>query len=216
MPRTLVQFASGPLQLEGTLFTPPSGTSDSAVVVCHPHPQSGGDMHNNVVVAIAEAIQALGIYALTFNFRGVGRSEGAYDGGVGELEDARAALEYASSLEGVTRIGLAGYSFGAGIAAQLVDDNLAAVALIAPPARRLEDASALVDYAGPLLLMAGAHDHIVTAEALQAVAQMRSGLTEVVIEAGTDHFWRGVEDRLKTEVGAHFGRWLGVGAPGGE
>ena len=66
-----------------------TGAPRAAVVFAHPHPQYGGDMYNNVVDAIAEGILAAGIAALRFNFRGVGRSGGSHDNGVGEQDDVR-------------------------------------------------------------------------------------------------------------------------------
>jgi alpha/beta superfamily hydrolase len=86
-----VRFPSGALWLEGRLSIPAGATR--AAVVCHPHPQYGGDMDNSVVVATAAALGRRGIATLRFNFRGVGQSEGSYGEGVAELGDARAAVE---------------------------------------------------------------------------------------------------------------------------
>ena len=84
-----------------------------AAVVCHPHPQFGGTMHNKVVFRLAAALVEHGIPALRFNFRGVGRSTGSYDEGRGEADDVRAALAaLAARYPGVPLL-LAGFSFGA-------------------------------------------------------------------------------------------------------
>src|SRR5438093_5275897 len=98
------------------------------VVVCHPHPMYGGDMHNNVVDAVCETAVTEGIAALRFNFRGIGASEGRYDNGVGEQDDVRAALAYLRELPEVdsARVALAGYSFGAAVALQAADHQLSA------------------------------------------------------------------------------------------
>ena len=82
-----VTFPSADLTLEGHLTLPPGATR--AGVICHPHPQYGGDMHNPVVGAIEAGLQRAGFATLRFNFRGVGRSTGAYDGGSGEPSVAR-------------------------------------------------------------------------------------------------------------------------------
>ncbi len=161
-------------------------------------------MHNNVVVTIAEAVQGLGISALTFNFRGVGRSEGDYDGGFGEQADVRAAIEYAASITGIQRVGLAGYSFGAGVAAEVADETVGAMALVSPPTKRLEEASKLARYAGPLLLTAGDLDHVASVEALNALAARRVASTEVVTFPRVDHFWRGAENQLQDLVSRFF------------
>jgi alpha/beta superfamily hydrolase len=203
-----VQIQSGELVLEGAVYTPESGDALSIVVVCHPHPLRGGDMHNNVVMTIADALVAEGIAALTFNFRGAGRSQGAHDNGVGEQDDARAAIAFAGGLEGVERVGLAGYSFGAGVAASIADATVKAVALISPPAARLADGAAVLAYGGPLLLMAGDRDHIVSAEAMEAAAGARQAPTDVVPVAGVDHFWWGAEQILGETVASFFRRNL--------
>ena len=83
------------LQLEGLLE---SVAGDAGVVVTHPHPQYGGDMHNNVLDAIVKAYRKNGYSTLRFNFRGVGASQGAFDNGIGEREDVRAAIAYLSEL----------------------------------------------------------------------------------------------------------------------
>ncbi|HJX69980.1 MAG TPA: hypothetical protein VJ441_02685, partial [Dehalococcoidia bacterium] len=89
-----------------------------AVAVCHPHPLYGGDMHNNIVLAICSALAEASIAAFRFNFRGVGRSQGAFAEGVGAQEDVKAALAFLtpSSKVDSQRVGLAGYSFGTRVA----------------------------------------------------------------------------------------------------
>jgi alpha/beta superfamily hydrolase len=111
MAEEKIFFESAGLKVEGLLDRL---HSDRGVVITHPHPLYGGDMFNNVVEAIVQAYQEKGHSTLRFNFRGVGQSEGAYDNGIGEQENVRAALEYLSLL-GTMSIDLAGYSFGAWI-----------------------------------------------------------------------------------------------------
>ena len=84
-------------KLEALLEEPEDGNPREAVLVCHPHPQHGGTMHNKVVYRIARGLRALGAVVLRFNYRGVNLSEGTYDNGIGELEDARAALNFLRS-----------------------------------------------------------------------------------------------------------------------
>ena len=78
-------------RLEALLWKVPS--PKAAALVCHPHPLGGGTMHNHLTFRIADAFRQAGVSALRFNFRGVGRSTGTYDNGVGEVDDARAALD---------------------------------------------------------------------------------------------------------------------------
>ena len=88
-------------------------TPFAAVVVCHPHPQGGGTMHNNVVYRVAKALGDAGATVLRFNFRGVGRSTGSYGGGIDEEEDARAALDFLEQRAPGVPLWMAGFSFGA-------------------------------------------------------------------------------------------------------
>jgi alpha/beta superfamily hydrolase len=83
-----------------------------ACLVCHPHPLFGGTMHNKVVYRIARGMRTAGAVVLRFNFRGAGRSEGVHDQGEGEVEDARAALEFLRARYPELPYSLAGFSFG--------------------------------------------------------------------------------------------------------
>jgi alpha/beta superfamily hydrolase len=107
-----ITFSSGSLRLEG--LWRPSGTR--AVVVTHPHPLYGGDMHNSVVTTIANAFARKGYAPLRFNFRGTGASEGGYDDGPGERQDLAAALNWVAERTALPPA-VAGYSFGAWVAA---------------------------------------------------------------------------------------------------
>ncbi len=91
----------------------------AAAVVCHPHPVHGGTMNNHVTYRIAKTLRDNGVSVLRFNFRGVGRSTGKYDEGVGEIEDARAALNWLEKEEPNVPLWLAGFSFGSRTSVQL-------------------------------------------------------------------------------------------------
>lgn len=90
-----------------------------AVVVCHPHPQHGGTMHNHVTYRLARAFRDWHVSALRFNYRGVGRSTGAYDEGRGEVDDAGAGLDYLAQQHPGVPLYAAGFSFGARVALKL-------------------------------------------------------------------------------------------------
>ena len=131
-----VTFPCGDLQLEGELQLPEGNGPFPVVTVCHPHPLYGGDMDNNVVMAVYFALVKSSIAALRFNFRGVGNSSGSYGEGVGEQDDLQAALDFLSILKEIdsSRIGLAGYSFGGMVAAHVAikDNRIKQLALISP------------------------------------------------------------------------------------
>jgi len=124
---SFVEISAPHGRLEGLLWDVESPVA--AAIVCHPHPQHGGTMHNHVTYRIARAFREHRVAALRFNFRGVGRSTGSYDEGRGELDDAQRALEYLlEKYRGLPPIA-AGFSFGARTALQLTlaDDRVAKV-----------------------------------------------------------------------------------------
>ena len=121
MPRKIeTLFVMGPAgRLEALLEEPEDGDPVEAALVCHPHPQHGGTMHNKVVYRVARGLRRAGCVVLRFNYRGVNLSEGKYDHGVGEVEDARAALSFLLSRYPTLPVTLAGFSFGSRIALKL-------------------------------------------------------------------------------------------------
>ena len=211
MPETRLTFPSGALTLRGVLHTPAGGGPFAAVVVCHPHPQYGGDMDSNVVMAVVRGLLRHGIAALRFNFRGVGGSGGSYGGGQGEQDDVRAALAHAAALAEVdaARLGLAGYSFGAWMAAAAAGVHVPALALIALPLGMGGDpAPTLAAYPHPLLLVAGDRDHVCPADGLRDLGARVGGRADVAVVPGADHFWAGHEHELEDILGDFFARHL--------
>ncbi len=201
--------------MEGQLDLPDETTPAAGVVVCHPHPQYGGEMTNNVVMAVSSSIVAYGLAALRFNFRGVGRSGGSYDNGIGEQDDALAALEalasgaVADELPDGLRVALAGYSFGGGVAlgAATRAENLMALALISP-AMGDGDAEGYASLTMPKLIATGEADNFATVERVRGLAGMLPGATEIYIAPQTDHFWWGEEMTLGRRVGEFMGAAL--------
>jgi uncharacterized protein len=120
-----------------------------AAIVCHPHPQFGGDRFNHVVTAIFERLPAAGIAALRFDFRG------DFTGGVGERLDAIAALDHLAGEVPEAALVAVGYSFGAMIALGAADPRVTALALVAPP---LAMATAVASPRVPTLVLTPAHD----------------------------------------------------------
>jgi alpha/beta superfamily hydrolase len=197
-----VTFPSGALSLEAAVHLPAT-TPAPGVVVCHPHPQYGGDMQNNVVVAACEALAQHGFAALRFNFRGVGASEGEFDRGKGERNDAVAALAHLASLPEIDakRVGLAGYSFGAIVAAEAASGDLCALALVSPP---VAIADLRIAWGCPALLLGGDEDSLVPAERLALIADAPG--VEMQVFEGADHSWFGFEEELGAVIGEFFTR----------
>ncbi len=189
-----ITFPSGDLNLEGSLHLPSDSGRFPGVVICHPHPQYGGDMYNPVVATLADDICAAGIAALRFHFRGVDLSEGSFDGGIGEIQDAVEAMEYLSLCDQIdaSRIGIAGYSFGAAIALIAASrSSLAqAVASVACPSRVFNEMGAQ-EILQPKLLILGEHDHDFPLQQFRFQARRYSDPKQVEIIYGADHFFGG-------------------------
>jgi uncharacterized protein len=199
-----VRFASGHLTLEGRAVLPPA--APRAAIVCHPHPQYGGDMDNSVVMAAAWALAEHGVATLRFNFRGVGGSEGGFGGGTGEADDARAAVAWLRERSSQAKICLGGYSFGsivallAGHDAEAVD-RLFAIAL---PVSML-DAAPIVGSRKAKLFVAGDRDPYCPWPVLETTVERFSGENQLTRIAGADHFFFGHEERVAEAVARFVG-----------
>jgi alpha/beta superfamily hydrolase len=190
-----VTFPSGDLTLEGILHMPESAPAPG-IVVCHPHPQYGGDMHSNVVDALCETAVADGIAALRFNFRGTGSSEGHHDNGISEQDDVRAALSYLRSLPEIdaNRIGLAGYSFGAAVGLLAAEPGLRAFTGVSLPTMMPLDGATLDC---PALFISGDEDEYSDADDLTELVRRLGPQAGLRLLPGLGHFWFGVERDLQ-------------------
>lgn len=197
--RVRVTFYSGELALEGDLII--AEQCRSAAVVCHPHPQYGGDMHNPVVQAVCTALRRAGLATLRFNFRGVGASHGTFSGGAGEVEDAHAAVRYVIQRSGASRVTLAGYSFGAMVALQAGTQMAEVDRLIAiAPPLAFFDLECLASCPKDKFFIVGDRDQYCSVSALR---QQLGGIARPVSErivAGADHFFFGQEDAIAAAV----------------
>ncbi len=205
--RRLAIPSSG-VTLEGILSLPAAPALRGVLVVCHPHPLYGGSMDNNVVDALCDAALQEGLAALRFNFRGVGRSSGSYDNGDGEQDDVLAALQTAAERMPAAAIGLAGYSFGAGMAARTAHraaEPLAALILVSPPLASI-NRMAFGDRPANRLLISGERDHVCPAGDLEVLAGQLQPAAECVIVDGADHSWWGYEAELRDTAGGYL-RW---------
>ncbi|HVN27171.1 MAG TPA: alpha/beta fold hydrolase [Candidatus Binataceae bacterium] len=201
MKEQAISIPSGDLKLEGLLATPTAGASVRGAVVCHPHPLYGGSMHNNVVEAALEALWRLGYATLRFNFRGVGGSDGEHSGGVGEADDAKAALRCLLAQPGIVGDGavMAGYSFGAAVAmrAGVELKEVGTILAIALPVG-MSDFSSLVTNGKKIVLVAGDRDSYCPERAIKTLAQSSGAKLDMI--DGADHFFGGYEEVLADEI----------------
>ena len=199
MKEERVTFKSGNLALEGMIAYPDGAGPHRAAVVCHPHPLYGGSMYNNVLDAVLEALQASGFATLRFNFRGVGQSEGEFDNGKGETDDAIAAIRFLTTQKGVKADGavLAGYSFGATTAVRAASgaEEIGAIVTVALPLGMI-DPSVLGTITKPIVLLAGDQDSYCPANHLTALAERLGPSAQLRIIPSADHFFGGREHEI--------------------
>ena len=192
----------GPAGRLEAILMHPGATPVAAAVVCHAHPLHGGIMHFKPVFRAAQALQSAGLAALRFNFRGVGRSEGEHDFGVGEQEDARAALfELERRFPGVPLV-LGGFSFGSSVALRLAAraPRVRAVFALGYPLEREGDRAPLDAVRQPRLFVQGDSDEFGSGATLRALVERLPPPREVVVIPDSDHYFTGRLDALQDAV----------------
>lgn len=177
-------------ELEGIVDCAANKAQGNAVI-CHPHPAYGGTMQNKVVHTLAKSLAANNHSAVRFNFRGVGISEGAYDEGIGETDDALAVVDWVSSQQAGLPLILGGFSFGSFVALKAAA-LLEPVALItvAPPVRMF-DFDGLSSVSCPWLVIQGDEDEVVDAGSVVNWAASLQRPPQLEIVHGSSHFFHG-------------------------
>ena len=192
MKEEKVSIPGNRIKLEGLLSIHEALPFRGGVMVCHPHPQYGGDMDNTIVVTAVEAAEQEGFSTLRFNFRGTGESEGTYADGEGEKDDVRAALTYlCSRLSGEDPpLYLVGYSFGAwvGVPVAVEDKRVKGIVAIAPPLE-MYDFKFLIGCKKPKLIIAGDRDFLCPTSSLDNLYQKLEEPKSLRVIPGADHFF---------------------------
>jgi len=190
------QFIDGPAGRLQALYQP-GESGRAAIVVCHPHPLHGGSMHNKVVYRMGRAFEDSGCSVLRFNFRGVEQSEGLWDEGRGEADDAAAALDWIHAKQTASPLWLAGFSFGcyAGLRAARYDERVSRLFAVAP-AVNLWSFDFMAGSTAPLTVIAGTADDIAPFDAIRDWTANQALATFHSIE-GAGHFFEGYVEQMQ-------------------
>lgn len=212
MPEVIFNGPEG--RLEGR-YQPGKRENAPIALILHPHPQYGGTMNNKVVYYLYHAFAHRGFSVLRFNFRGVGRSQGEFDNGVGELSDAAAALDWLQIYNrDAESCWVAGFSFGAWIAMQLLmrRPEIEGFVSVSPPANMF-DFSFLAPCPSSGLILQGTADTVVAEPAVQKLADKLRAQKSIEIDyrkvEGASHFYENHMDALVQQVNDYLNKRLG-------
>jgi len=206
MPDIIINGPEGRLEAR---YTHGTGKNPPVSLVLHPHPLHGGTMNNKIVYSTYHAFANHGFSVLRINFRGVGRSQGKFDSGIGELADAACAMDWLQlNNPQSTVFWVSGFSFGAWIAMQLLmrRPEIQGFVAISPPVNKC-DFSFLAPCPAPGLIVQGDADSVVSEEAVaKLVAKLgkqRNSEVEYAMVEGADHFYRTKMDILNETVSSY-------------
>ena len=211
MPEVIFPGPDG--RLEGR-YHPQKAKDAPIAIILHPHPLYGGTMNNKVVYNLHYAFHRIGFTCLRFNFRGVGRSQGEYDQGIGELSDAASALDWAQAINPEARsCWIAGFSFGAWIGMQLLmrRPEIEGFISVAPPAN-LYDFSFLAPCPSSGLIIHGDKDAVVPHKDVNGLVDKLKTQKGIIIEQkvvpGANHFFDGKVEPLMESITGYLDKRL--------
>ena len=215
MPEVIINGAEG--RLEGR-YSPAKSDRAPVAVLLHPHPQYGGTMHNKVVFTLNQCFLKAGFATLRFNFRGVGRSQGSFARGEGELTDAASALDWIQTYNAnASACWIAGFSFGAWIGMQLLmrRPEIDRFIAVAPPAN-VYDFGFLAPCPSSGLILQGDKDEIVTEESVQKLSEKLGRQKDILIDyrviKGANHFFTDRLDKLAASASDYLAASVKPGA----
>jgi alpha/beta superfamily hydrolase len=212
-----VNFNGPDGRLEGR-YHPSNRPQAPLALLLHPHPQHGGTMNNKIIYKLYQTFTKRGFSTLRFNFRGVGRSQGQFDNGQGELSDAASALDWMQTQNPNTRsCWIAGFSFGAWVAMQLMmrRPEIDGFISIAPPASQ-HDFSFLAPCPASGMIIHGDKDEVVPQSSVDKLAQKLQKQKNIKIDyrivEGSDHFFIHHLDPLNEHVKDYLDKMLNKAA----
>lgn len=203
MPRRIESlFLPGPAgRLEALLEEPEHAEPVEAALVCHPHPQYGGTMHNKVVYRLARGLRKSGSVVLRFNYRGVNLSEGEYADGIGETEDARVALNELRARYPQLPLLAAGFSFGSRVALRLASTEPAIQRVVAVGfPTRIPDRDFVFRVRAPKYFIHSTHDEFGPRADLAAFYDSLPEPKHLDWVEASDHFFRDSLDPFEAAV----------------
>ncbi|NNM58482.1 MAG: alpha/beta fold hydrolase [Legionellales bacterium] len=172
-------------------LTSSAKTTQLTAIVCHPHPLHGGTMNNKVVSTMMKALLELGIPAVRFNFRGIGKSTGIYGEGVGEIQDLETVIDWVKQTRPGTTLWLGGFSFGTYISAAIAArGDVARLISIAPPIMHMNFQS-IAKMPCPWLVIQGDADEVFDAEEVFTWFAEKHPEADVVRMKAASHFFHG-------------------------
>ena len=212
MPEVIIPGPEG--RIEGRYHIGKSATAPIALLL-HPHPEHGGTMNNKVVYSLYQAFARRGFAVLRFNFRGVGRSQGSFARGEGELSDAASGLDWLQTYNpNASACWIAGFSFGAWIGMQLLmrRPEINGFISVAPPAN-LYDFGFLAPCPTSGLILNGDQDQVVPQESIKKLVDRLSNQRGITIDhrllKKADHFFTGRIDDLVEQVDNYMDKAIG-------
>ena len=186
---------AGPAGRLEVAFNVPEGSLRGIALIAHPHPLQGGTLDNKVVQTLAKTFAALGYAAVRFNFRGVGQSVGQFDDGIGETDDALAALAAAKLEFGELPVALAGFSFGSYVQTRVAQAITAErLVLIGPAVKRFPVEAVPPD----TIVVHGEEDDVVALA--DVLAWARPQQLPIVVFPGCGHFFHGRLPQLQRVI----------------
>ena len=203
LEKELIFIKNDEIKLEAEYFQPESYQDRPAVLICHPHPLYGGNMHNNVVSGVYNLLFKNTVPCLRFNFRGVGKSSGIHSDGIGELSDVKACIDFLINEKNHKKLIICGYSYGAAIGCSAIGHSDKVIGYIA--------ISFPFDFVGskyrdlsqsnkPKLFIQGNQDTIAFYERFEENYNFYKDPKRKVIIEGADHFYWNYEVQIANEV----------------
>ncbi|MFX1311295.1 MAG: alpha/beta hydrolase [Promethearchaeota archaeon] len=191
------------IKLEAEYFQSSLHNTKPSILICHPHPQFGGNMYNNVVSGVFKKLIERNISCLRFNFRGVGKSNGNHSNGKGELSDVKAAIDFLINHKKCKKIIICGYSYGAAIGCSTVNysDNVISFIAISFPFEFMgSNYKKLSQTSKTKLFIQGDRDNIAYYEKFYENFNFYLDPKICKIINGADHFYWGYEEQVANTV----------------